>query len=89
MLTIPYLSDTTVEFLTECTYGDEWREISALPQKYRWLKSLMRIEGNQIVKELSEHNLAVVSNKHQVLINMSKLGMLAKLISNIEMRNED
>lgn len=78
------LSDKTVEFLTECTYGDTYREITRLPERYRWLKSLMRTEGNGIAQELTIRGLALTTRDNRVLIDMSKLPELAKVIDRLE-----
>lgn len=78
------LSDKTVEFLTECTYGDTYREITRLPARYRWLKSLMRAEGNGIAQELTKRGLAITTRDNRVLINMSKLPEFAKMIARLE-----
>lgn len=84
MFTISNASDKTVEFLTECKYGDTFREIVELPVKYRWLKTLMRIDGELISKELTERNLAIVANHGRVLVNMTKLPELEELIEKLE-----
>ena len=84
MFSISNLSDNTVEFLTECEYGDCFREIKKLPRKYRWLKSLMRIDGEKIAKELTYRDIAIVSTNGQVLVNMTKLEELKELIEKLE-----
>lgn len=84
MFRIPTLSEPTVEFLTECTYGDTWREIVSIPPRYRWLKELMRVEGSKIADELQEQGVAIVGQGNRVLINMSKLPELADLLETIE-----
>lgn len=83
-----YLSELTWEFLTECTYGDEFRTITRLPDRYRWLKSLMRAEGNEIAKELDERKLAKVATDGTVMINISQLPELAELLNRLERRGQ-
>lgn len=82
-----YLSELTWEFLTECTYGDRYRTLEQLPDKYRWLKSLMRAEGNKIADELSDKELAKVTTDGAVMINMSKLPALNELLNRLERKN--
>lgn len=82
-----YVSELTWEFLTECTYGDRYRTLEQLPDKYRWLKSLMRAEGNKIADELSDKGLAKVATDGTVLINMSKLPALNILLDRLERKN--
>lgn len=84
MINITSLSNTTVEFLTECTYGDTWREITKLPDKYAWLPALMRREGEHIAKELSRLRLATSDHDGRVFVNMSRLPELAALIERLE-----
>lgn len=86
MFSIPNVSDQTVEFLTESTYGDTYREIIQLPPMYAWLKTLMRIKGKQVADELTKKRLAVTTSDGRVLVNMTKLPELAELIDEIERR---
>lgn len=74
------LTDMTRFFLTECTYGDEWYEITKLPDRYAWLGTLMRIEGNIISKELCEHHLAISTSDGRALVNMSRLPELKAIL---------
>lgn len=84
LFSIPRLSDKTVAFLTECTYGDTWREVKHLPRRYAWLKTLMRLEGTQVAKELYEHGLATSSTDGRVFVNMSRLPELVDLLELLE-----
>lgn len=81
------VSNMTWEFLTECTYGDRYREIVKLPDRYQWLKTLMKIEGNEIAKELTNKGLAIVTEDKRVFVNMSKLPELGYLLGKMEVEN--
>ena len=84
MFSMPFLTDKTVEFLTESTYGDTWREVIQIPNKYRWLKSLMEVDGRQVANELECHGLAVATNDGRVFVNMTKLPELEELLERLE-----
>ena len=84
MIELTGLSDQAVEFITECRYGDRWREIRRAPEKYYWLRTLMRTEMREVMRELEDAGLATRTRDGRTLINMSRLPQLEAVLLRIE-----